>query len=62
MNTRPGLHPLCDRCPRTSGTYFDKEDLVSPIRDDLQAMLDDVLAEQEDRRGLIPAACPTSLN
>jgi len=25
-------------------------------------MLDDVLAEQEDRRGLIPAACPTSLN
>ena len=30
-------------------TFFDKQDPVPPVRDDLQAALDDVLAEQDDR-------------
>jgi hypothetical protein len=35
--------------------FFDKKDPVPPARDDLQATLDAVLAEQESRRKLADA-------
>jgi hypothetical protein len=36
-------------------TFFDKQDPVPPVRDDLQAALDDVLSEQEDRQKIARA-------
>jgi hypothetical protein len=36
-------------------TFFDKQDPVPPARDQLQARLDAVLAEQEDRTRLANA-------
>jgi hypothetical protein len=35
--------------------FFDAKDPVPPARDDLQASLDDVLAEQESRRRIADA-------
>ena len=35
--------------------FFDRQDPVPPVRDDLQARLDEVLAEQDDRAGIARA-------
>jgi hypothetical protein len=39
----------------TAVAFFDRQDPVPPARRRLQARLDDVLAEQEDRRRLADA-------
>lgn len=36
-------------------TFFDKQDPAPPVRDDLQAALDNVLAEQDDRQKIATA-------
>ena len=36
-------------------TFFDKQDPVPPVRDDLQAALDNVLGEQDDRQKIADA-------
>jgi len=37
------------RQPQNAIAFFDSRDPVAAVRDDLQARLDDVLAEQDDR-------------
>jgi hypothetical protein len=45
------------RCDLESAiAFFDRQDPVPPARDRLQASLDDVLAEQDDRKKLAARA------
>jgi hypothetical protein len=64
-SVEPPKHPLgqmttselCDYRRQLEGaiTFFDKQDPVPPARNRLQATLDAVLAEEEDRKRLANA-------